>query len=429
MKNPQIIVAHPGRQHSFRVAKALKDGGMLYKYVTTVYNKKSSLPMRFVKLFLNKDNYDRATRRRCNGLHDDDVLQLCEIEGLLLLAIRRIDFTRRLSNIFDKYLTNKFQRKLAAYIIQQGDVDAVISYDTNSATLFTILKEKAPNVKLIMDNAHPNRHFLYHDYHKHWNAVGEFSDTLKACGYIMNKHKAEHYGIEACMAQFHLVASSYSCKALEFEGIDRNSIFKVPYGVDENRFLESQRHYSCNKLHVLFVGEVNQRKGIRQILLAAERIHTSKVEFHIIGEGMEHCSYLYSKYEKFVHFMGRVTLEELHKQFSQSSIFLFPTMGEGFGLVLLEAMAAGLPVIATPNCAAHDLITEGENGFIVPVGDVDAIVDKINWCLLHPQELKEMSRRAVCTARKYTWSAYETGIRSAVLNICEGENSHLSSNE
>ena len=68
-KNPEnsmkIIVAHPGRQHSFRVAKALKDTGLLYKYATTVYNKDSSLLMRFVKLFLGKNNYARAQRRKC----------------------------------------------------------------------------------------------------------------------------------------------------------------------------------------------------------------------------------------------------------------------------------------------------------------------------------------------------------------------------
>ena len=97
MDKPKVIVAHPGRQHSFRVAKALKDGGMLYKYATTVYNKESSILMRIIKLFLNKDNYDRAQRRKCNDLKDDDVVQFCEIDGLLLLALQRIDFTRYFS--------------------------------------------------------------------------------------------------------------------------------------------------------------------------------------------------------------------------------------------------------------------------------------------------------------------------------------------
>lgn len=67
----KIIVAHPGRQHSFRVAKTLKESGMLYKYATTVYNKDNSLFMRFVKLFLSKDNLERARKRKCPSLLDD----------------------------------------------------------------------------------------------------------------------------------------------------------------------------------------------------------------------------------------------------------------------------------------------------------------------------------------------------------------------
>ena len=55
MDKPKVIVAHPGRQHSFRVAKALKDAGLLYKYVTTVYDKEDSVLMKIVKLFLNKE--------------------------------------------------------------------------------------------------------------------------------------------------------------------------------------------------------------------------------------------------------------------------------------------------------------------------------------------------------------------------------------
>lgn len=139
----KVIVAHPGQQHSFRVAKAMKDAGMLYKYATTVYNKESSVLMTILKLFLNKDNYDRAQQRKCANLEDDDVVQFCEIDGLLLLALQRVDFTRYFSGKYSGYISRKFQRKLAKYIIK-NDVDAVISYDTNSAVLFHILKEKAP---------------------------------------------------------------------------------------------------------------------------------------------------------------------------------------------------------------------------------------------------------------------------------------------
>ena len=405
----KIIVAHPGKQHSFRVAKALKDAGLLYKYATTVYNKDSSILMRFIKLFLGKDNYARAQRRKCPSLVDEDVIQFCELEGLLLLALIRIDFTHRYSDLFNEYISRKFQRKLAKYIIR-NNVDMVISYDTNSTVLFSILKEKAPNVIRVMDNAHPNRHYLYHSYHEHWDCVGPFGDTLTACGYLTNLERAKSFGEEAKLAHYHIVASSYSQKALEFDGIKSYTIFKIPYGVDNNKFVESGRCYDATHLNVLFMGEVNQRKGIRQLLEAAKEINSKEVVFNIVGAGTDYCASLYDPYKTYVNLWGYVSFEELLNQLKNNHIFVFPTMGEGFGLVLLEAMAAGLVPITTRNCGGADIVEDGVNGFLIEVGDTDAIVEKIMWCKSHPEELKVMSQRAIETAHQFTWQKYEENL-------------------
>lgn len=414
----KIIVAHPGRQHSFRVAKALKESGLLYKYATTVYNKDSSLLMRFVKLFLGRDNYARAQRRKCPSLTDDDVIQFCELEGLLLLALIRLDKTKIISKWFDRFISKKFQRKLAKYIIQ-NKVDAVISYDTNSMVLFSILKEKAPNVIRIMDNAHPNRHYLYHSYHEHWDCVGPFEPTLTACGYLTDPIWAARFGEEIQLADYHIVASSYSQKALEYDRVDSKRIFKIPYGVDSNRFLESNRSYEQCHLNVLFLGDVNQRKGIRQLLDAARDINSSEIIFNIVGSGTNHCAYLYEPYKQYVHFWGFVSFDELLSQLKNNHVFVFPTMGEGFGLVLLEAMAAGVVPITTRNCGGADIVEDGINGFLVEVGDTQALVEKILWCKAHPADLRTMSTKAVETARQYTWERYEAGIVNAVLDVTE----------
>lgn len=415
----KIIVAHPGRQHSFRVAKALKESGLLYKYATTVYNKDSSLLMRFVKLFLGKENYARAQRRKCPSLTDDDVIQFCELEGLFLLALIRLDKTKIISKWFDRFISKRFQRKLAKHIIQ-NKVDAVISYDTNSMVLFSILKEKAPNVVRIMDNAHPNRHYLYHSYHEHWDCVGPFEPTLTACGYLTEPIRAARFGEEVKLADYHIVASSYSQEALEYDGIDSKTIFKIPYGVDPNKFLEPNRVYDNSHLNALFLGDVNQRKGIRQLLDAAQAINSSEINFNIVGSGTDHCAYLYDQYRSYVNFLGFVSFEELLNQLKTNHIFVFPTMGEGFGLVLLEAMAAGIVPITTRNCGGADIIENGSNGFLIEVGDTNALIEKILWCKEHPTELSVMSNKAIKTARGYSWEKYEDRIVKTVLKIVEG---------
>lgn len=412
----KIIVAHPGRQHSFRIAKALKESGLLYKYVTTVYNKDNSLLMRLTKLFLSKENQRRAEKRKCPSLLDDDVVQFCELDGLLLLALYRIDSKRKFLKAYTRYISAKFQRKLVDYIIKEK-VDIVISYDTNSRYLFDALKKRAPHVIRVIDHAHPNRHFLYHNYREHWNAVGNFVKTLEACGYLTDATKAAVYGEEAKLANYHIVASSYSQKALEFEGISPATIFKIPYGVDKDKFLRIDRSYSNQSLKALFIGDVNQRKGIKQLLDAAEKTFGTGICFNIIGVGHESFPELFQAYAPYVNYLGYVSFDELLAQLKNNQVFVFPTMGEGFGLVLLEAMAAGLPVITTPNCAGYDIVQDGVNGFIIPVGETTTLVEKLLWLKNNPEQLSTMSANAVRTAKLFTWEKYEQGIVSSLLQI------------
>lgn len=416
MNNPKIIVAHPGRQHSFRVATALKKSGMLFKYATTVYNKDNSLLMRLTKLFLGEENVKRANRRKCPMVDDSEVLQFCEFEALIHLLLIRIDKSHKIANKFGEYISRKFQRKLANYIIK-NNVDAVISYDTNSTVLFEILKEKAPNVYRIMDNAHPNRHYLYYSYQENINCCGPFLHTLEACGYITDLNNAEKFGYEAKLATHHIVASSYSEKALMFDGIKKENIYKIPYGVDSNKFVEPNRKYMDGKLNVLFMGEINQRKGIRQLMEAAIAINDKNITFNILGDGANHHSELYEPYREYVNLLGYVSFDELLHQLSINHVFVFPTMGEGFGLVLLEAMAAGIVPITTDNCAGRDIVEDGVNGFIVPVGDSDAVVEKLSWCATHSNELCQMSKAAREKAKLFTWVRYEESLVSAICRI------------
>ena len=134
----KIIVAHPGKQHSFRVVTALKEAGLLYKYATTVYDKESSFIMKVAKKFLNTSNRARAETRKCPILDDNDVLQFCELGGLIHLLLLRVDKSHIISKWFGRVVSRGFQKRLAHYVIRVK-ADMVISYDTNSYYLFSIL--------------------------------------------------------------------------------------------------------------------------------------------------------------------------------------------------------------------------------------------------------------------------------------------------
>lgn len=99
---------------------------------------------------------------------------------------------------------------------------------------------------------------------------------------------------------------------------------------------------------------------------------------------------------------------------AQHDVLVYPSLFEDFGPELLDAMASGLPVIATPNSAAPDLISDGCEGFIVPIRSAQAIAEKLHLLIREPERLAEMSNRATLRAREFNWKRYETTLATRV---------------
>jgi glycosyltransferase involved in cell wall biosynthesis len=102
---------------------------------------------------------------------------------------------------------------------------------------------------------------------------------------------------------------------------------------------------------------------------------------------------------------------------SRCHAHVFPTLLEGFGRNIIEAMASGLPVITTSNCAGPDLIDDGVSGFIVPICDVDAICERVQWIHDNPEEAMEMGRRARLRIASMTQPDYRRRFANRVEEV------------
>ena len=103
---------------------------------------------------------------------------------------------------------------------------------------------------------------------------------------------------------------------------------------------------------------------------------------------------------------------------SEADVFVFPSLFEGFALVILEAMAAGLPVITTPNTAGPDLIEDGKEGLIVPAGDANALREAMQSLLHNPERARSMGRAAHEKAKEFTWERYGERWEALVRDLC-----------
>ncbi len=414
----KIIVAHPGRQHSFRLASALKKAEMLDCYVTTIYDKESSVLMKVLKKFLSKDNRKRANGRKNKDLTDEEVVLYCRFGGLLEAFLARIDKTKLFYSWLQRVNANRFGKKVAKLAIKRN-ADAVITYDCNALKCFELLEKKAPKIRRIMDVSSAARPYRKKIYEEEIRKSGH-SDLRKENIEFWSKKKIRRFQKEIDRTQFFLTPSQFVQHSLIGCGVAKENIYIVPYGanVSGEMCLKEQKE----QLKLLFVGNVNYNKGISYLIDAISTFSENEICLTIVGQYDSSVWYVKrAKESRNVTFTGRVTFDKMKEIYQQADVFIIDSFAEGMAQVGIEAMACGLPIICSQNSGVSDLVTEGQNGFIIPCGNVEALKEKIGWFLEHRNQISKMGESASEVARKYSWGFYEYNVTKTLNQIVEAK--------
>ncbi len=179
------------------------------------------------------------------------------------------------------------------------------------------------------------------------------------------------------------------------------------------------------KQRLTCIGYLSARKGNLKLLEAVRKVARQRTDFvlDVVGEGEDRprleAFVRDHKLSGHVHFHGYRQKEELPAFLAQSRCLLYATNYDIWGLVLVEAMAARLPVIASVHAGAtHDLVQEGATGFVVDFADTDHAADRINWVLDHPEQAAAMGRRArAFVAEHATVEKSAAGFVEAILDV------------
>jgi glycosyltransferase involved in cell wall biosynthesis len=166
-------------------------------------------------------------------------------------------------------------------------------------------------------------------------------------------------------------------------------------------------------LRALFVGSLGQRKGLSYLFRAVDSMSPA-VELTMIGaRPFSPCPAL-DRALAGVRWISSCSHQDVLTEMAAHDVLVFPSLFEGFGLVLLEAMAMGLPVITTAHTAGPDLITEGIEGFIVPIRSPGAIAEKLDLLRREPDLRATMGEQARQRAREFTWEQYGRSVAERV---------------
>lgn len=180
-------------------------------------------------------------------------------------------------------------------------------------------------------------------------------------------------------------------------------------GVDHDFYTPARQARQYDVSRVCYVGRVELAKGIGYLLPAGEQLRLSRAELLLVGEIHPEVRLLLARYASAsVKTAGMLTPEEVAARYRESDVFVLPSVNEGLALVLLEATASGLPVVASDTTGTADCITPGREGLVVPPKDADALAEAILWCHQHSDDAKAMGNAArIRVEQEFMFSHYE----------------------
>lgn len=289
-------------------------------------------------------------------------------------------------------------------------LDAIYTYEDLAAKTF--VKAKQQGVLCLYDLPIP----FYKMTHRIMRQEAELFPVLSSAVQSIQDPtwKLERKQQEVKLADHIFVASSVTKQSLLEIGVEPEKITVIPYGAPVDLFQPQPKNDAC--FRAMFVGRLSPRKGVHYLIQAWQELKLSDAELVLVGSNLFPAGWL-EQYKDIYRHVPSVPHLLLNEYYSSASVLVFPSLIEGFGLVILEAMACGIPVITTPNTGGIDVISDGVEGFIIPIRDVEALKEKLDWCYSHPQELAEMGRAARRKAEQYNWSLYRQTLVSKVKDI------------
>jgi starch synthase len=216
--------------------------------------------------------------------------------------------------------------------------------------------------------------------------------------------KHERKDAELRAADHIVVPSDFVRSTLkEFPGLAAN-VDVIPYGAPPPHAAASANRRRHEKLRILYVGNLTQRKGISYLFEAMRSLEGAATLTMVGVKAGGYCSALEAEIKRH-QWLGPVPHARVLEIMRRHDVFVFPSLFEGFALVILEAMAQGLPIITTRNSGGTMAVDDGTSGFIIPIRDSNAIVERVLELRGDPDRLASMGMAALWKAEQMSWAA------------------------
>ncbi|HEX2228736.1 MAG TPA: glycosyltransferase family 4 protein [Candidatus Binatia bacterium] len=286
---------------------------------------------------------------------------------------------------------------------------------TTPGMLRTTRKAKALGYTTVMYGGIPDPRYLFEQIRTEKDAL-----CLKNVGNERERRCVmARIAAQVDMSDYIIAISEFAKETYIKHGFSRDKIYVAHLGVELEKFRWTVPPQG-EGLTYLFVGHVNETtgpvKGLQYLLQAWAELNLGAAKLIVCGKMGEEAQSLVRKYDsrnRNVEFAGAV--HDPAEYYQKASVLVFPSVTEGFGKVVLEAMASGRPVIATP--IPRPVIREGVDGFYVQARDVEGLKQRMLYFYEHPEEVPRMGTNAAEQAKRFSWQRFSRQVADIVEEI------------
>jgi len=384
---PKTVVVHSGARDEYHVAHAMLESGLLERLVTNFY-------------------FPEMSRRRYGQVLPRSRVKV-PLPAFAAFAAARA-FKCLDVGAFTERCLGRNARSIAA---AEGASAFCCSY--SAYTAFTPGPSRPARRFLFQIHPHPVsvRRLLCEELNRVPAARKSLEHEIEM---QLRESDFARLAAEAGLANGWVAASNFTALTLAENGIPSSSVRVVPYGVNLERYVCRLRAPDpAAPFTIMFLGTLLQRKGLSYLLDAVRQLKTRHIRVLLRGRGFVDSALLAEYRDVSFDLQMGLPTDDIIRDLHSADLFVLPSLLEGFGHVLLQAMACGVPVLATTNTAAPDLLTDRVEGFIVPIRDAAVIADRIEWGIRNRGLLAEMGRQASLRANHFTWDRFRATIGAA----------------
>ncbi len=391
-----------GARDYYEVAVALNQAGMLHKLYTDWYT--PDFARRWVQARYNPDLSSNKTRSLW-------------IFAALALVMRRIPPSWYAARASYRWLNYVYGFCCGAACYFAGPNQAIVySYYLEGFLAFYRATGRRPD-NLICFQVHPAPAYVQRKLREDANAYGALQPVAFTpdAEEDLSEAARQSYARALAACQTVICASSISRESIaDIAGEARIDI--VPYGsrFGENEVREPASLQPTGPIRLLSICQLTQRKGMHWAFRAMAELPREvqdRFDWRIVSAKRDPA--IAAMAPSNVAFTDWLSQADLAVEFKKSDLFVMPSLVEGFGLVYLESLSFGTPVLYTDRTGAADFCVAGAHGFKVPVSDWRVLSEVLRRCAADPGVLSAMRRECHGVARNYTWDRFRVGIRSA----------------